>query len=117
MQKGRYGIYVVAMTAEALCTKQWVRANPELAALTKEERLLQAERCLYVGQSFLTPEARFAQHKAGQKSGRKLVTAHGLHLVSELAPPDRFERRCDAEHFEKEWANHLRALGYLVYAA
>lgn len=70
---------------------------------------------VYVGQSALTPEARFEQHKAGYRASRD-VRAHGVRLR-----PDLFEgwgpygSRREAEAAEAELAEDLRARGHCVF--
>jgi predicted GIY-YIG superfamily endonuclease len=42
------------------------------------------KECYYVGMTGLTPEERFAQHRAGIHSGAGWVRRYGLKLVPEL---------------------------------
>jgi hypothetical protein len=71
--------------------------------------------CVYVGQTVVTPEERFAQHKAGHKSSR-VVRRHGLALR-----PDLYEglpllaSRQAALVLEARVASELRARGYRVF--
>lgn len=71
---------------------------------------------IYVGQTALTPEARFAQHRAGYKASRHLWKGGkgrgqwlGLWLKRRLY--GRFnpiETRAEAERLEASLADHLR---------
>jgi len=69
--------------------------------------------CVYVGMTGLTPEERFANHKAGTKAA-SVVKHHGLHLLPELYAhlnPMPFEA---AAQMEKDLAEDLRRAGYTV---
>ena len=69
--------------------------------------------CLYVGMTGLTPEERFAHHKAGTKAA-SLVKRYGVRLIPELYAhlnPMPFEA---AAQMEKELAEDLRRAGYTV---
>ena len=69
--------------------------------------------CLYVGMTGLTPEERFANHKAGVKDA-SLVKRHGIRLVPEFYEhlnPMPFEA---AAEMEKDLAEDLRRAGYTV---
>ena len=69
--------------------------------------------CVYVGMTGLTPEERFANHKAGIKSAW-VVLRYGIHLMPELFEhlnPMPFEA---AIQMEKDLAEDLRRAGYTV---
>jgi hypothetical protein len=69
--------------------------------------------CVYVGMTGLTPEERFANHKAGLKSAL-VVKRHGLRLLPELYAhlnPMPFEA---AAQMETDLAEDLRRAGYTV---
>lgn len=69
--------------------------------------------CVYVGMTGLTPEERFANHKAGIKDA-SLVKNHGLRLLPELyvhLNPMPFEA---AVQMEMDLAEDLRREGYTV---
>jgi hypothetical protein len=69
--------------------------------------------CVYVGMTGLTPEERFANHKAGTKAA-SVVKHHGLRLLPELYAhlnPMPYEA---AAQMEKELAEDLRRAGYGV---
>lgn len=69
--------------------------------------------CVYVGMTGLTPEERFANHKAGIKAAA-IVTRYGIRLLPELYAhlnPMPFEA---AAEMEKDLAEDLRRAGYSV---
>jgi hypothetical protein len=69
--------------------------------------------CVYVGMTGLTPEERFANHKAGTKAAW-VVTRYGLRLLPELYEhlnPMPYEA---AAEMEKDLAEDLRRAGYTV---
>jgi len=69
--------------------------------------------CIYVGMTGLTPEERFANHKAGIKAA-SVVKRYGLRLLPELFEhlnPMPFEA---AVQMEKDLAEDLRRAGYTV---
>jgi predicted GIY-YIG superfamily endonuclease len=69
--------------------------------------------CVYVGMTGLTPEERFANHKAGTKAA-SVVKRYGLRLLPELYAhlnPMPFEA---AAQMEQDLAEDLRRAGYTV---
>ena len=69
--------------------------------------------CVYVGMTGLTPEERFANHKAGIKDA-PLVKRYGIRLLPELYAhlnPMPFEA---AVQMEQDLAEDLRRAGYAV---
>jgi hypothetical protein len=69
--------------------------------------------CVYVGMTGLTPEERFANHKAGIKAAA-VVTRYGIRLLPELyvhLNPMPFEA---AVQMEVDLAEDLRRAGYTV---
>ena len=69
--------------------------------------------CVYVGMTGLTPEERFANHKAGTKAA-SVVKRYGLRLLPELYShlnPMPYEA---AAQMEKDLAEDLRRAGYTV---
>ena len=69
--------------------------------------------CVYVGMTGLTPEERFANHKAGTKAAW-VVKRYGLRLLRELYEhlnPMPYEA---AAEMEKDLAEDLRRAGYTV---
>ena len=69
--------------------------------------------CVYVGMTGLTPEERFANHKAGTKAA-SVVKRYGLRLLPELyghLNPMPFGA---AAQMEQDLAEDLRRAGYTV---
>lgn len=69
--------------------------------------------CVYVGMTGLTPEERFANHKAGIKAAW-VVRRHGVRLMPELYAhlnPMPFDA---AVEMESDLAEDLRKAGYTV---
>jgi predicted GIY-YIG superfamily endonuclease len=69
--------------------------------------------CVYVGMTGLTPEQRFANHKAGNKAA-SMVKRYGIRLLPELYQhlnPMPFEA---AVQMEMDLAEDLRRAGYTV---
>ncbi len=69
--------------------------------------------CVYVGMTGLTPEERFANHKAGIKAA-SVVERYGMRLLPELYEhlnPMPFEA---AAQMEVDLAEDLRRAGYTV---
>jgi hypothetical protein len=78
---------------------------------------------VYVGQTALSPEARFAQHRTSYKASRHLWKGGkgtgkwlGLWLKRRLyAQYNPIETRSEAERLELWLAEHLRRKGYTVF--
>jgi hypothetical protein len=68
----------------------------------------------YVGMTGLTPEERFANHKAGVKAAR-VVRRHGERLVPRLYAHLNPMTYAEAKEAEPRLAEELRQKGYLVY--
>ena len=69
--------------------------------------------CVYVGMTGLTPEERFANHKAGTKAA-SVVKRYGVRLMPELYEhlnPMPYEA---AAQMEQDLADDLRRAGYTV---
>jgi hypothetical protein len=72
--------------------------------------------CVYVGETGLTPEARFARHKDGGRTASKVVHQFGLRLRADLSRGvGPFKTREEAESAESELAARLRASGFRVF--
>ena len=69
---------------------------------------------VYVGETSLSPEERFAKHKSGTKAAR-VVTRRGLRLRPDLSPAEVFETRGQALRAERRTANRLTHQGYRVW--
>jgi predicted GIY-YIG superfamily endonuclease len=100
-----HNVYVVELSPEVLQDARFRRANPDYDA---------TRLCVYVGMTGLTPEERFAKHKAGVKANR-YVQKYGLRLLPKLyayANPMPYEA---AREMEVELAIGLREEGYGVW--
>ncbi len=94
-----------------------VLLDPAVGRLRKVQRenplRLGDKPCVYVGMTGLSPEERFANHKAGIK-GAYVVKRYGLRLVPELFErlnPMPFDA---AAIMERDLAEYLRRQGYTV---
>ncbi len=103
-QQHHHNVYVVMLDA-AVAKFRKVRAQNPVADHTKP--------CVYVGMTGLTPEERFANHKAGLK-GASLVKRYGVRLLPQMYEhlnPMPFEA---AAQMEKDLAEDLRRAGFTV---
>ena len=99
-----HSVYVVLLDRAAGKLRKVRAANPE-----RDRK----KQCVYVGMTGLTPEERFANHKAGIKDA-PVVRRHGIRLLPELYAhlnPMPFEA---AGQMEKDLAEDLRRAGYTV---
>jgi hypothetical protein len=97
-------VYVVLLDPAVGKVRKVRAANP------KRDR---KKPCVYVGMTGLTPEERFANHKAGTKAAW-VVKRYGLRLLRELYEhlnPMPYEA---AAEMEKDLAEDLRRAGYTV---
>lgn len=74
---------------------------------------------VYVGQTSLTPEARFQQHIKGVRNDHgplfaRVVHAHGLRLMPNLMPKVKYYDQESAKAAEKRLAERLKERGYRV---
>ena len=69
--------------------------------------------CVYVGMTGLTPEERFANHKAGIKDAW-VVKRYGIRLLPELYAHLNPMPYAAAVQMEKDLAEDLRRAGYTV---
>lgn len=98
-------VYVVLLDPAVRKHPRFVAESPNLAPDTI---------CLYVGMTGLTPEERFANHKAGHKANR-YVQRYGISLLPQLyedLDPMGFE---EARAAEERLADELRSAGYAVW--
>ena len=105
--KFHHSVYVVELDPAIYNVARFRRANPQ-CDITKP--------CVYVGCTGLTPEARFAKHKAGIRANR-YVQRFGLRLLPKLyayANPMPYNA---ARDMEVELAIALREQGYAVWQA
>ena len=103
----RHSVYVVELDPRVLDSARFRRANPDRDLL---------KPCVYVGMTGMTPEARFARHKAGIQAN-PFVQRYGVRLLPKLyayANPMPYEA---AREMEVELAIALRAEGYGVWQA
>ena len=99
-----HNVYVVLLDPAAGRLRAVRAANP---------RRDPKKPCVYVGMTGLTPEERFANHKAGIKAA-SVVTRYGTRLLPELYQhlnPMPFE---PAARMEQDLAEDLRRAGYTV---
>lgn len=99
-----HNVYVVVLDPAAGRLRAVRAANPK-----RDPK----KPCVYVGMTGLTPEERFANHKAGIKDA-SLVKRYGIRLLSELYAhlnPMPFEA---AAQMEMDLAEDLRRAGYTV---
>jgi hypothetical protein len=97
-------VYVVLLKPEVARFRKVQRENPKRTS---------DKPCVYVGMTGLTPEERFANHKAGIKSA-SMVKSFGLRLLPELFQhlnPMPFDA---AVRMEVDLAEDLRQQGYTV---
>lgn len=98
---------MVELDPSVLNVRRFLKANPD-RDITKP--------CVYVGMTGLTPEVRFARHKAGVKANH-FVRQFGVRLLPGLyayANPMPYEA---AREMEVELAIALREQGYAVWQA
>jgi hypothetical protein len=101
----RHNVYVVELDPAVLNSARFRKANPDRDMLRP---------CVYVGMTGLTPEARFARHKAGIQAN-SYVQRYGLRLLPKLyayANPMPYEA---AREMEVELAIALQKKGYAVW--
>jgi predicted GIY-YIG superfamily endonuclease len=102
-----HNVYVVELDPVVLNFVRFRNANPNRDML---------KPCVYVGMTGLTPEERFAKHKAGIRAN-SYVQRFGLRLLPRLyayANPMPYEA---AREMEVELAIALQEEGYAVWQA
>lgn len=102
---GHHHVYVVLLDPRVMRHRAFVDQNPNLGPDTV---------CLYVGMTGLTPEDRFASHKAGYKSNR-YVRKYGVHLLPDLYAGLNPMPYAVAQATEARLADELRSAGYAVW--
>ena len=103
----RHHVYVVLLDDRVMNEPGFARANPDWDA---------TRPCVYVGMTGLTPQLRFARHKAGVRANR-YVRDYGLRLLPETyayANPMPYEAACE---MEVELALDFRARRWAVWQA
>jgi predicted GIY-YIG superfamily endonuclease len=103
--KRRYNIYVVELDRTVLDEPRFARENPGHDP---------AKPCYYVGMTGLSPERRFANHRAGYKANR-FVRRYGVRLCPRLYEEHNPLSYDDAREMEVELARMLREKGYAVW--
>jgi hypothetical protein len=99
---GDYNVYVILLDDAVRRTRDVVPGSDP------------RKPCVYVGQTVLTPKARFLQHKRGQLNARH-VAKHALRLMPELFEMyNPIETREEAEEIEAALAEILHLEGYTV---
>ena len=102
-----YSLYVIELSRDVLGESRFAKRN----AGCREDK-----PCVHVGQTALSPEKRFEQHKAGRKSNR-YAHKYGLRLRPKLVRNrGPFETRAEAEKAEGALAKRLRRRGYAVWS-
>lgn len=105
--RARHNVYVIELDGAVLNHARFRNANPG-RDITKP--------CVYVGCTGLSPEKRFAKHKAGIRAN-SYVQRYGLRLLPALyayANPMPYEA---ARDMEVELAIALQEEGYAVWQA
>ncbi|RPI00907.1 MAG: hypothetical protein EHM64_16515 [Ignavibacteriae bacterium] len=100
-----HNVYVVELDPSVRDNLRFVKANPNCSTKLP---------CLYIGLTGLTPEERFARHKAGVQDSY-IVKRYGLRLLPEMYEylnPMPYEA---AAEMEVELAEDLRAAGHGVW--
>jgi hypothetical protein len=106
-KRARHNVYVIELDGRVLNHARFRAANPN-RDITKP--------CVYVGCTGLTPEKRFAKHKAGIQANR-YVQDYGIRLLPKLyayANPMPYDA---ARDMEVELAIALQEEGYAVWQA
>ena len=67
---------------------------------------------VYVGETALSPEERFAKHVSGARTAARIVARRGRRLRTDLCPTGQpFTSRDEALEWEERTANELREAG------
>ena len=106
-KRAHHNVYVIELDGRVLNHARFRAANPD-RDITKP--------CVYVGCTGLTPEKRFAKHKAGIQANR-YVQDYGIRLLPKLyayANPMPYDA---ARDMEVELAIALQEEGYAVWQA
>jgi len=99
-----YHVYVVLLAPAVGHIRRVIAANPQRDP---------EKPCLYVGMTGLTPEERWANHKAGIKDA-SLVRRYGIRLLPELYAHLNPMPYDAAAQMEQDLAEDLRRAGYTV---
>ena len=100
-EKRRFSVYVIELNREVCRLHDCTCKN--------------GKPPVYVGETYLTPEERLAQHKSGYKSS-KYVRDYGLRLRPRLSRAyGPYETRAEAKDGEQRRAASLRRKGFCVF--
>jgi hypothetical protein len=105
--RARHAVYVILLDDRVWNEGKFRRANPDYQ---------HAKPCVYVGMTGLTPELRFARHKAGAK-GNRYVLDYGVKLLPSLYAVYNPMPVNAARDMEVELAIGLRHEGFGVWQA
>lgn len=101
-----YNVYVIELDPRVLERQKFRDANPGHVT---------GKPCVYVGQTYLSPEERFEQHSAGVHSN-KYVRHFGVRLRPRFyLKYQGLETREQAEQAEAELGERLRRRGFAVW--
>ena len=103
----RHSVYVVELDKAVVYEPKFRKANPNYDP---------TRPCVYVGMTGLSPERRFAKHKAGVKSNR-FVERYGVRLLPALYAAYNPMPYDAAREMEVDLAIALREKGYGVWQA
>ena len=102
----RYRVYVIELDRAVMHIRAFRERNPD-ARVDKS--------CVYVGSTWLEPQKRFEQHKAGVKANR-FAHKFGVKLRERLMKHlQSYQTRALAMAAEKRCAERLRRRGYGVW--
>jgi len=99
-----HNVYVVLLDAAVRKLRKVRAANPK-----RDPK----KPCVYVGMTGLTPEERFANHKAGLKAA-SVVKRYGIRLLPEFYAHLNPMPYKAAVQMERDLADDLRRAGYTV---
>lgn len=105
MPRYHHHVYVIELHPDVLYDRRFVAANPRF------DRFLP---CVYVGSTGLTPEQRFANHKAGNRANRYAKT-YGVRLRPDLYACYNPMPYRGALAMEVELAQAFREMGWAVW--
>lgn len=100
-----HNVYVIQLHPDVLYERRFVAANPRFDRFAP---------CVYVGSTGLTPQQRFANHKAGHKAN-VFVRKYGLKLMPEVYEVFNPMPYRAALEMEVELAQELRERGWSVW--
>ncbi|MSQ72800.1 MAG: hypothetical protein EXR27_16135 [Betaproteobacteria bacterium] len=101
----RHNVYVIELSKHVLYEPKFRKANPDYDPL---------KPCVYVGMTGLTPDERYAKHKAGVKAN-KYARLYGVRLMPELYACYNPMPYDGARDMEVELAIALKERGYGVW--